>query len=81
MKKLSAVVAAVALCLALAASPVVIVLLAGGGRTERFAVSGALIGFALASIIGSYPTPLIGYGASAILGFALALGLFTKAPR
>ena len=75
------VAVAVALFLALAASLGAIVRWAGGTRTERLAAAGALTGFALASLIGSYPTPLVGYGASAILGLALALGLLTKAGR
>ena len=69
---------AVALLLALAASLVAIVRFTDGTRAERFATAGALVGFAVASMIGPYPTPLIGYGAAAILGFALALGLRTR---
>ena len=72
---------AAALALALAASLVVLVRWAGGSRAERLATAGTLIGFAGASLIGNYPTPLIGYGASAILGFALAAGLLGKSPR
>jgi cell division protein FtsW (lipid II flippase) len=75
------VAVAAALVLALTASLAVVVRFADGGRTERFATAGTLIGFALASMIGNYPTPLIGYGASAILGFALALGLLRKPAR
>ncbi|BBC72524.1 conserved hypothetical protein [Altererythrobacter sp. B11] len=37
------------------------------------AFSGCVAGFALASLIGPYPAPLIGYGASAILGYGLAI--------
>jgi cell division protein FtsW (lipid II flippase) len=48
------------------------------GRAERFALAGTLLGFAGAAMIGNYPTPLVGYGASAILGFVIALGLRSK---
>jgi len=48
------------------------------GRAERFALAGTLLGFAVAAMIASYPTPLIGYGASAIVGLAIALGLRSK---
>ena len=32
-------------------------------------------GFVVAAMVGSYPMPLIGYGASAIIGYGLAYGL------
>jgi hypothetical protein len=45
---------------------------------EVFAVFGAtwvtVIGFA---IIGNYPTPLVGYGSSAILGYCLSAALLS----
>lgn len=44
-------------------------------RPARFAIAGALFGFAMTSAISHYPAPLIGNGASAILGFALALAM------
>ncbi len=34
---------------------------------------GASAGFAMASLLGPYPSPLIGYGAAPILGYGLAL--------
>lgn len=42
-------------------------------RNSDVVWSGCLIGFFLASLGGNYPTPLLGYGTSAILGFGLAL--------
>lgn len=36
-------------------------------------LAGVVAGFMLASVIGPYPVPLSGYGASSILGYALAL--------
>jgi cell division protein FtsW (lipid II flippase) len=38
------------------------------------ALAALLTGFTLAAILGPFPFPLIGYGASPILGFALAIG-------
>ena len=45
-----------------------------GNRAAGLPLAGVLLGFTLAALVGSYPLPLIGYGASAILGFGLALG-------
>ncbi|MFN2100326.1 hypothetical protein [Altererythrobacter sp. MF3-039] len=45
------------------------------GAPERYALAGTLAGFSLAGMISSYPSILIGYGASPIIGFALALGM------
>lgn len=38
-------------------------------------LAGVMAGFTLASTIGPYPVPLSGFGASSILGYALALAL------
>jgi hypothetical protein len=38
-------------------------------------LAGVMAGFTLASTIGPYPVPLSGYGASSILGYALALAV------
>lgn len=35
----------------------------------------------IAALVGDYPTPLTGYGASAILGFGLALGVLARMRR
>lgn len=40
---------------------------------ERSAIGGTLFGFAIMSMINTYPMPLIGFGAAPILGYALAL--------
>ena len=37
----------------------------------------AMTGFVLISLLGAYPVPLIGYGASAIIGYGLVMGLST----
>ncbi len=68
------------LALSLLASFLLIVFAAPLPRPERFGLAGALFGFAITALMTHYPTPLIGYGAAPILGFALALGLHRK-PR
>jgi hypothetical protein len=42
---------------------------------SAFALTGLWVGLLLASVIGAYPVPLLGYGASAVLGWGLALAL------
>jgi len=44
-------------------------------RAGRFALAGSLFGFSTTAIMANYPSALIGYGASPILGYGLALGL------
>jgi hypothetical protein len=73
-----AVIAAIGLSFALLVSALLVGLFTHRDRSVRAALAATLLGFAGASLIGSYPTPLVGYGASAILGFALALGLRRK---
>ncbi|MFM7349752.1 MAG: hypothetical protein ACKO01_09720 [Erythrobacter sp.] len=51
------------------------------GRTEGVALAGLLAGLALAALLAPFPWPLIGYGASPILGLGLGLGAFLRAPR
>ncbi len=47
------------------------------GQTSafRYALAGSFAGFSLIAVLSNYPSILIGYGASPILGFALALGI------
>ncbi|GAA5051904.1 hypothetical protein GCM10023208_12250 [Erythrobacter westpacificensis] len=66
---------AIALGLALAASFALMLFAIPFDREKRFALAGLLFGFAVLALMSTYPTPLIGYGASPILGFGLALGL------
>lgn len=47
-------------------------------RPARFAVAGSLFGFAIMALMNTYPTPLIGFGASPIIGYALALACYRK---
>jgi hypothetical protein len=41
----------------------------------RFAFAGVWLGAVLAALAGSYPTPILGFGGSAILGYVLSVGL------
>ena len=66
---------AVALALALVASFCLILFATRFEKVVRFALAGALLGFAMMALMSSYPAPLIGYGPSAILGLGLALGV------
>ena len=70
--------AALGLALALLAGFLLIALALPRPRAERLALGGALFGFAMLSVMSTYPSPLIGYGAAPILGFGLALGLHRK---
>ncbi|MFM5929868.1 MAG: hypothetical protein ACKOPQ_03060 [Novosphingobium sp.] len=52
--------------------------LARSGRhrlAPALALTGAMSGFAIAGLVGAYPQPLVGYGASAIVGYGLSLAL------
>jgi len=60
--------------IALSIAGAVLIMLFGTGlpRIARYPIGLSLFGFWLASLISNYPTPLAGYGAAAIIGFALA---------
>lgn len=61
----------------------VLIMLFGTGlpHESRYPLGLALFGFVLAALMNNYPTPLVGYGAASILGFALAHALaFALAP-
>lgn len=49
-------------------------------HTERLAFAACIAGYVIASAVGSYPAPLLGYGASAIIGYGLAVIFFTAQP-
>lgn len=55
------------------------------GRAEDFAValalSGVWIGLILGNLLGNYPAPVVGYGASLIIGWLASLGLCLQRPR
>ncbi len=51
-------------------------------NTPTYAVFGAVwLGLIVASVLGNYPTPMVGYGASSILGYLLGLAALPGRPR
>ncbi len=77
------VAAGVAASIALALLPLPF-LLATRGNTKRsapLALAGFWIGLALAGVLGNYPVPVIGYGASFVIGWVLALGTLLPTAR
>jgi hypothetical protein len=49
-------------------------LLRDPGQRAAYAVFGAIwLGVILAALLGNYPTPLVGYGGSAIIGYLVSL--------
>ena len=47
-----------------------------------YAVFGAVwLGLIAAALLGNYPTPLVGYGASSILGYAMSLAALPSRPQ
>ena len=67
---------AIALALSMAAGFWLTLFAVPLSRHKRFALAGALFGFAIMAVMNSYPMPLVGYGPSAIIGFGIALGLY-----
>lgn len=55
------------------------------GRTEVLAVAAALsglwIGLVAGNLFGNYPAPVVGYGASLVVGWLASLGLVLQRPR
>lgn len=49
-------------------------------KPTRHALAGSLFGFSLAALVSNYPSVLIGYGATPILGYGLALALARQTP-
>ncbi|RNJ63294.1 MAG: hypothetical protein EDM03_02430 [Porphyrobacter sp. IPPAS B-1204] len=54
---------------------------AGTRSKDSCALAAVMIGFAVAAMLAPFPFPLIGYGASPILGFGLALGAIADTPN
>ena len=73
-------IVALGLLMTLIASFFMIVGAVPGREASRKALAGSLFGFSVAGILSNYPSALIGYGAAAILGFGLALGLLAAGP-
>lgn len=61
----------------------VLVFVAGAGRRDTLtaAMTALWLGFCVASLGEVYPTPVIGYGLSWVLGFGLSLGLVAGVRR
>jgi hypothetical protein len=72
--------AALALGAALVAGLALIVFAGTLERRARFALGASLAGFSIIALVANYPSALIGYGASPILGYGLALGVIRSAP-
>lgn len=66
---------ALGLLAALVAGFLVLLKAGPGEDAPRKALAGSLFGFSFAGLVSNYPSALIGYGASPILGFGLALGI------
>lgn len=73
--------------LAVAAGAVLLVVPALSGRRRGGVAAETRLGFAavwstvaLAAALGNYPTPLVGYGGSAIVGYLLSLAVLSPAP-
>ena len=69
---IAAPLAAAAVFLALVGAFFLMLWRAPASKPVRYAMAGALFGFVLMALLSHYPTPLVGYGAAPILGFALA---------
>ncbi len=76
----SAPAMAATLALSLIGSTLLMLFGTGLPRIARYPLGMAMFGFLLASLISNYPTPLAGYGAAAIIGFALAHALAFALP-
>ena len=71
---------AAVLALSLALSTLVTLFGTGLPRAARYPLGMSLFGFLLAALISNYPTPLVGYGAAAIIGFGIAHALAFALP-
>ncbi len=64
--------------LAMLPLPFVLAALAPGRRSAGLALAGFWIGLLAAGLVGNYPVPVIGYGASPVIGWVLALRLVSS---
>jgi cell division protein FtsW (lipid II flippase) len=53
----------------------------GSERSALLAFGGCWSGMVVAAALGNYPTPLVGYGGSAVLGYLLSAALLPNGPR
>lgn len=72
---IAAPLAAAALFMTLVAAFFLMLWRAPASKPVRYAMAGALFGFVLMALLSHYPTPMVGYGAAPVVGFALALWL------
>lgn len=70
--------AAAALLLAMLPLPFLLAAREAGKRGARYALAGFWAGLVLAGLLGNYPIPVIGYGASPVIGWVLALRLLSS---
>jgi hypothetical protein len=52
-----------------------------GNRAASLAFAGAWLGAFVMAALGPYPTPVVGFGGSAVLGYVLSLGVAAARPR
>ncbi|MEW6022758.1 MAG: FtsW/RodA/SpoVE family cell cycle protein [Pseudomonadota bacterium] len=64
--------------LAMLPLPFVLAALEPGRRSAGLALAGFWIGLLVAGLVGNYPVPVIGYGASPVIGWLLALRLVSS---
>jgi hypothetical protein len=74
------------LAVAIGAGALIVPALAGalsgaGGRPALLAFGGCWLGVVVAAALGNYPTPLVGYGGSAVLGYLLSVALLPNGAR
>lgn len=68
----------VVVAVGLAAVPLLMLVASPGRRPVALALTALWIALAAACLSGTYPTPVLGYGLSWVLGFALSLGLAAR---
>jgi len=71
--------AAASIALALLPLPFLLAARARRGRGGHLALAGFWTGLAVAGVAANYPVPVIGYGASFVVGWILALGTLKRA--
>jgi len=61
--------------------PFVVRAFAGGERAVAAGLAGLWIGLVAGNLFGNYPAPVVGYGASLVVGWLVSLGLVLSRPR
>ena len=73
--------AVVAGALALVVPAAIAAMKGAGERSAVLAFGGCWSGVVVAAALGNYPTPLVGYGGSAVLGYLLSVALLSNGAR